>query len=54
MTPPVDVKKKPVDVERELPFGVKQTDDLALPFCACGRVWSQCDGSRAKCRKDKR
>jgi hypothetical protein len=26
-------------------------DDLTLPFCACGRLWSECDGSRAGCRK---
>lgn len=26
-------------------------DDLSLPFCACGRLWSECDGSRAGCRK---
>ena len=22
------------------------------PFCACGRVWSECDGSRALCAKN--
>jgi len=27
------------------------TDDLALPFCACGRRWSECDGSRKACAK---
>jgi len=28
----------------------------ALPFCACGRTWTDCDGSRAACaaRKDVR
>ncbi|RTL30572.1 MAG: hypothetical protein EKK55_01845 [Rhodocyclaceae bacterium] len=25
-------------------------EDLMLPFCACGRRWSECDGSRAGCR----
>lgn len=23
----------------------------AEPFCACGRRWSDCDGSRAKCHR---
>lgn len=23
--------------------------DQQLPFCSCGRRWSECDGSRAKC-----
>ena len=32
-------------------FGRCVVDDLSLPFCACGRPWSRCDGSRAKCRK---
>lgn len=28
----------------------------ALPFCACGRTWTDCDGSRARCatREDAR
>jgi hypothetical protein len=26
-----------------------EVDDLSLPFCACGRSWSQCDGSRKGC-----
>lgn len=26
-------------------------DDLLLPFCACGRRWSQCDGARAQCHQ---
>lgn len=26
-------------------------DGLAEPFCACGRRWSQCDGSRRFCGK---
>ena len=25
-------------------------EGLAQPFCACGRRWADCDGSRAKCR----
>lgn len=37
-----------------LPFGVEHPDDLLLPFCACGRVWSQCDGSRRGCRASRR
>jgi hypothetical protein len=24
---------------------------LGEPFCACGRRWSDCDGSRARCHK---
>lgn len=23
-----------------------EIDDAVLPFCACGRRWSECDGSR--------
>lgn len=37
--------------EHELPFGAKEVDDLVLPFCACGRLHSECDGSRRACRK---
>jgi hypothetical protein len=29
--------------------GVEHLDDLLLPFCACGRLSSQCDGSRKRC-----
>lgn len=35
----------------ELPFGVADVADLALPFCACGHVPAECDGSRAGCKK---
>ncbi len=33
-----------------LPFGVDRVECLSEPFCACGRVISRCDGSRAGCR----
>ncbi len=33
------------------PFGAKLVEDLSLPFCACGRLWSECDGLRRSCRK---
>ncbi|MGL4257956.1 MAG: hypothetical protein ACRCSL_16605 [Microbacterium sp.] len=26
-------------------------EHLGEPFCACGRRWSDCDGSRARCHK---
>lgn len=29
----------------------REIDDQVLPFCACGRRWSECDGSRQACRK---
>jgi hypothetical protein len=29
----------------------REMDDMALPFCACGRRWSDCDGSRKGCRE---
>lgn len=28
-----------------------QADGISEPFCACGRRWSQCDGSRLGCRR---
>jgi hypothetical protein len=33
-----------------LPFGL-EVDQLSQPFCACGRVVSNCDGSRKACKK---
>lgn len=42
------IKRKP---ERAwTPFNAERVEDLALPFCACGRLWSECDGSRAACQ----
>lgn len=35
--------------EGDLPFGAEHVEDLSLPFCACGRFLSQCDGSRRGC-----
>jgi hypothetical protein len=35
----------------ELPFGVTNPDTLALPFCACGRTFDRCDGSRKGCKR---
>jgi hypothetical protein len=32
---------------------VSEIDDMLLPYCVCGRRWSQCDGSRAKCHTKK-
>ena len=29
----------------------RQVRGIEEPFCACGRRWSDCDGSRAKCHK---
>ena len=34
----------------ELAFGLALADQLQQPFCACGHVVSQCDGSRRGCR----
>lgn len=34
----------------QLPFGFANVDALTQSFCACGRVTSQCDGSRRGCR----
>lgn len=39
---------KPVE---QLPFGFATVDALTQSFCACGRVTSQCDGSRRGCGK---
>jgi len=33
-----------------LPFGLAHAAELQQPFCACGHVVSQCDGSRRGCR----
>lgn len=30
---------------------MEQADGLMMPFCACGRIHSACDGSRRACRK---
>lgn len=30
--------------------GVRTDEATSLPFCACGRRMSECDGSRAGCR----
>lgn len=30
---------------------LRYAEGLAEPFCACGRRYSQCDGSRAGCHK---
>ena len=32
-------------------YTARQIDDLSLPFCACGRSYSRCDGSRMGCPK---
>lgn len=34
-----------------LPFGFSHPEQLLEPFCACGRVVSQCDKSRAACNQ---
>lgn len=34
----------------ELPFGVTNPDSLTQPFCACGRTFDRCDGSRKGCK----
>ena len=33
-----------------LPFGVENLDDLLLPFCAYGHLWSQCERTQSWCR----
>ena len=33
-----------------LPFGVEHLDDLLLPFCACGHLWSRCERTQSWCR----
>lgn len=38
---------------RGSPFGLDDPTRLAEPFCACGRVVSQCDRSRRNCGKRK-
>ncbi len=37
--------------QHALPFGLERPEQLSEPFCACGHVVSQCDGSRAGCTK---
>ena len=34
-----------------VPFPNMSQEDWRLPLCACGRPWSQCDGTRIQCHK---
>jgi len=47
---PVPITVKHHADPQAMPFGAKHAEDLMLPFCACGRLWSECDGSRAACK----